>query len=96
VGEDGDLFEQHERSVLSALHTSRRAKEQGFNLNRIRGTYRWFASPNVVKLEDYRQSGEMGRIIILLRQRKRDEARAAAAKILAESRRRCKEQEVGV
>jgi DNA-binding GntR family transcriptional regulator len=61
-----------------------------------RGTYRWFASPNVVKLEDYRQSGEMGRIIILLRQRKRDEARAAAAKILAESRRRCKEQEVGV
>jgi hypothetical protein len=95
VGEDGDPFEQHERSVLSALHTSRRAKE-GFNLNRIRGTYRWFASPNVVKLEDYRQSGEMGRIIILLRQRKRDEATAAAAKILAESRRRCKEQEVGV
>ena len=49
------------------------------------GAYRWFASPNVVKLEDYRQSGEMGRIIVLLRQRKRDEVMAAVANILAET-----------
>jgi hypothetical protein len=60
------------------------------------GAYRWFASPNVVKLEDYRQSGEMGRIIVRLRQRRRDEATVAVANILAEARRRRKEQEVGV
>jgi hypothetical protein len=55
-----------------------------------RGTYRWFASPNVVKLEDHRQSGEMGRVIERFRCRKRDEATATVGNILAEARRRRK------
>ena len=35
------------------------------------GVHRWFASPNVIKLEDHREPGEMGRILERLRQRKR-------------------------
>jgi hypothetical protein len=41
------------------------------------GGYRWFASPNVVKVEDHRPPGETGRILERLRQRKRDAARTA-------------------
>jgi hypothetical protein len=58
-----------------------------------RGAYRWFASPNVVKMEDYRPPGEMRRIITLLQQHKRDEAKAAVANILAGARRRHLERE---
>ncbi len=49
---------------------------------------RWFASINVVKLEDHRPPGEMGRIITLLRQRRRAEEARAIAAILADARRR--------
>jgi hypothetical protein len=52
-----------------------------------RGAYRWFVSPNVVKLEDYRHAGEMERILERLRCRKRDEAAAVVANILAEAMR---------
>ena len=52
------------------------------------GGYRWFASPNVVKLEDHRPPGELGRILERLRQHKRDQAKTAVANILAEARRR--------
>jgi hypothetical protein len=31
--------------------------------NEWRGSYRWFASANVVKLEDYRPAGEMARAL---------------------------------
>jgi hypothetical protein len=50
-------------------------------------SHRWFVSPNVVKLEAYRQPGEMGRILERLRCRNHDEAAAAVANILAEARR---------
>ena len=50
------------------------------------GGYRWFASPNVVKLEDHRPPGEMGRILECLRQHKRDQAEAAVVSILAKAR----------
>jgi len=46
------------------------------------GGYRWFVSPNVVKLEDYRPSGEASRIVALLRRRRQDAAAAAIARIL--------------
>jgi len=49
---------------------------------------RWFASTNVVKLEDHRPPGEMGQIITLLRQRRRDEHARAIDAILADARRR--------
>jgi len=49
---------------------------------------RWFTSTNVVKLEDRRPSGEMGRIITLLRQRRRDDEARAIATMLADARRK--------
>ena len=52
------------------------------------GGYRWFVSPNIVKLEEHRPPGEMGRILERLRQHKRDVAQAAVANILEEARRR--------
>jgi hypothetical protein len=52
------------------------------------GVHRWFASPNVIKLEDYREPGEMGRILERLRCRKCETAAAAVISILAEARRR--------
>jgi len=52
------------------------------------GDYRWFASANVTKLEDYRPPGEAGRIVALLRQRKQDGAARAIARILAEAKRK--------
>jgi hypothetical protein len=52
------------------------------------GGYRWFASPNVVKLEDHRPPGEMRRILDRLHWRKRDREKAAAANILAKAKRR--------
>ena len=59
--------------------------------NEWRGSYRWFASPNVAKLEDYRPAGEMVRALERLRCWKRDEAWAAVGHILEEARRRrCK------
>ena len=35
--------------------------------NEWRGSYRWFTSPNVMKLEDYRLAGEMIRALERLR-----------------------------
>ena len=52
------------------------------------GGYRWFASLNVVKLEDHRRPGEMGRILELLRQRRRDQAMTAVANILMKAKER--------
>jgi hypothetical protein len=52
------------------------------------GGYRWFASTNVVKLEDRRPPGESRRIIERLRQHKRDQATSLVARILTEARRR--------
>ena len=52
------------------------------------GVHRWFASPNVIKLEDYRPPGEMGRILERLRQRRRAASMVAVADILAEARKR--------
>ena len=52
------------------------------------GGYRWFISLNVVKLEDHRPPGEMGRIVALLRQHKRDAAQLAVTNILEEARKR--------
>jgi len=49
---------------------------------------RWFLSPNLVKIEDYRAPGEAVRIVALLRQRKRDAADLAIARILEEARRK--------
>ena len=56
--------------------------------NEWRGSYRWFASPNVAKFEDHRPVGEMARTLERLRRRKRDEAQAAVGHILEEARRR--------
>jgi hypothetical protein len=42
--------------------------------NEWRGSYRWFASHNVAKLEDYCPAGEMVRALERLRCWKRDEA----------------------
>jgi hypothetical protein len=52
------------------------------------GVHRWFASPNVIKLEDHREPGEMGRILERLRQRKHAASTVAVANILAEARKR--------
>jgi hypothetical protein len=52
------------------------------------GGYRWFVSPNVVKLEDCRPPGEIGRILERLRQHKRAQAKAAVANILAKAQKR--------
>jgi hypothetical protein len=56
--------------------------------NEWRGSYRWFASPNVVKLEDYRLAEEMIRALERLRCWKRDETQTAVGHILEEARRR--------
>ena len=66
-------------------------KNRDSQSNEWRGSYRWFASPNVAKLEDYRPAGEMARTLERLRCRKRDETRPAVGHILEEAkRRRCK------
>jgi hypothetical protein len=52
------------------------------------GVHRWFTSPNVIKLEDHREPGEMGRILERLRCRRRETAAAAIISILAEAKRR--------
>lgn len=51
------------------------------------GGYRWFASPNVVKLEDCRPPGELWRILERLRHHERRQHTAAVANILAKARR---------
>lgn len=50
------------------------------------GGYRWFLSPNVVKLEDHRPPGELARILERLRQHKRDQAAAAVVNILMKAK----------
>jgi hypothetical protein len=46
------------------------------------GGFRWFASSNVVKLEDHRLSGEMADVLARLRQCRRDDMLAAVVKML--------------
>jgi hypothetical protein len=62
-------------------------KDRTSTSNEWRGSYRWFASPSIVKLEDYRLPGETVRALERLRCRKLNEARAAVASILSEARR---------
>ncbi len=52
------------------------------------GAFRWFASSNVAKLEDYRPAGEMAGIIVRLRERRRDDVAAAIAKVLSKANRK--------
>jgi hypothetical protein len=52
------------------------------------GAFRWFASSNVAKLEDYRPAGEMAGILSRLRERRRDDMAAAIAKVLSKANRK--------
>ena len=54
--------------------------------NEWSGGYRWFISPNVVKLEDHRPPGEMSNIFERLRQHRRDQAVTAVVNIMAKAK----------
>jgi hypothetical protein len=69
----------YQRFTLPEERKDRRSNEWS-------GGYRWFVSPNVVKLEECRPPGEMSRILERLRQCKRDQAKAAVGNILAKTR----------
>jgi hypothetical protein len=61
-------------------------EERKGRLNGWDGGYRWFISPNVVKLEDHRPPGEMSNIFERLRQHRRDQAVAAVVNIMAKAK----------
>jgi hypothetical protein len=52
------------------------------------GAFRWFASRNVAKLEDYRPADEMAGILARLRERRRDDVAAAIARMLSKANRK--------
>ena len=92
VGYEGCTPNEVEKEVAPLTHTNE-AFYRRFTLpeerrNRVEwgGGYRWFLSPNVVKLEDHRPSGELGRILERLRQHKRDQAAAAVVNILMKAK----------
>jgi hypothetical protein len=53
--------------------------------------YRWYASANVAKFEDYQQPGEAGRSLARLRERRNEDYDRAIDRILQDAR--CKEEE---
>jgi hypothetical protein len=52
------------------------------------GGYRWFASPNIVPLEHYRDRGQMARILETLRRRKQEREARAIDDLISECRTR--------